>query len=416
MRIKSFRGYRPEKGKAARVASRPYDVLTTAEAREEARGNPCSFLNVVKSEITLPADIDPCSPKVYQAAADNFQALTDNGTFIRDARECLYVYELAGELTGAARPKTGIVAVAAVEDYLTGKIKKHELTRPDKETDRINHIRATMLNAEPVMFAYKYDRKIEAIVEGVKKARPEYEFTADDGVQHRFWVISDTGIINAIVAAFAKISATYVADGHHRTAAAAAFANSGELSQETPAFPHNYFLAVHFPDNQLEILDYNRLVTDLNGHDTDSFLDALTESFFVRKTGKQPVKPGQHHETGMYLEGNWYRLTAKPGRYDDSDAIAALGFSVLSEHILKPMLDIHDLRTDKRIDFVGGARGLKELEKRVNSGEMAVAFAMCPISMQQLMTIADEGRIMPPKVTWFEPKLRSGLIVYSLKD
>ena len=379
-----------------------------------AAGNPYSFLNVVKPEITFPADTDPYSPEVYRAAAANFQALMDNGTFNRDENECLYVYELIM----AGRPRTGIVAAASVKDYLTGKIKKHELTRHDKEADRVNHIRATMLDVEPVMFAYRYDREVDAIVASVKTARPEYEFTDEDNVQHRFWIIDDSGVIAAIITAFARIPATYVADGHHRTAAAAAVSRefNGQRSHDDTDPAHDYFLAVHFPDNQLEIMDYNRLVADLNGLDTDVFLHALKASFSVEKTGRQRVKPKQHRETGMYLAGNWYRLIVQADKYADGDVIAVLGVSVLSDQILQPILDIHDQRTDQRIAFVGGARGTKRLEEAVNSGEMAVAFTLCPIAIQQLMAIADKDEIMPPKATWFEPKLRSGLVVYSLKD
>ena len=411
MRIKAFKGYRPVGNKIDKVASRPYDVLSSAEAREEAAGNPFSFLNIVKPEITFPAGTDPYSPDIYRAAAANFQALLDNGIFVRDKQECLYLYELrAGE-----RPRTGIVAAAAVEDYLAGRIRKHELTRLDKEADRANHIRTTMMNMEPVMFTYRYDRKIDELVKTAKTARPEYDFIDVDGVGHRFWVVDETETIAAIVDAFACVPATYVADGHHRTAAAAIV--SQELNRLDGADAgHNYFLAVHFPDNQLEILDYNRLVADLNGLDTDTFLNRLAASFTIEKAGSRPVRPTQPAETGMYLAGDWYRLVVRPEKYDAADVMAALGVSILSELILQPVLDIHDQRTDPRIAFVGGARGPAELQGRVDSGEMAAAFTLCPVSVQELMTIADAGRVMPPKATWFEPKLRSGLVVYSLKD
>ena len=397
-----------------KVASRPYDVLSTAEAREEAAGNPFSFLNIVKPEITFPAGTDTYSPDIYRAAAANFQALLDKGTFERDKQECLYLYELrAGE-----RPRTGIVAAAAVEDYLDGRIRKHELTRFDKEADRANHIRTTMLSMEPVMFAYRYDREIDELVKTVKTARPEYDFIDVDEVGHRFWVINEAETIAAIIDAFACVPATYVADGHHRTAAAAIV--SQELNKQRrhkeAGTAHNYFLAVHFPDNQLEILDYNRLVTDLNGLDTDAFLNRLAASYIVEKTGSRPVRPAQPTETGMYLAGDWYRLTVRPDKHKAPDVMAALGVSILSDLILQPVLDIHDQRTDPRIAFVGGARGPAELQGRVDSGEMAAAFTLCPVSVQELMSVADAGGLMPPKATWFEPKLRSGLVVYSLKD
>ena len=414
MRIKAFRGYRPVKDKVDKVASRPYDVLSTAEARQEAAGNPFSFLNIVKPEITFPAGTDPYSPDVYRAAAANFQALIDDGTFVRDTQECLYLYELrAGD-----RPRTGIVAAAAVQDYLDGRIRKHELTRLDKEADRANHIRTTMSNMEPVMFAYRYDREIDDLVKTVKTTPPEYDFIDVDEVRHRFWIVNETGTIAAIISAFASVPATYVADGHHRTAAAAIVSqelnNRGGHNGAGPG--HNYFLAVHFPDNQLEILDYNRLVADLNGLDTDSFLNRLAASFIIEKAGSRPIRPKQSAETGMYLAGDWYRLIVRPERYNAADVMAALGVSILSDLILRPILDIHDQRTDPRIAFVGGSRGSAELQDRVDSGEMVAAFTLCPVSIQELMTVADAGAIMPPKATWFEPKLRSGLVVYSLKD
>ncbi len=414
MRIKAFRGYRPGKDKIHQVAARPYDVLTTAEARLEAAGNPYSFLNIVKPEIGFPPGADPYSPEVYRAAAANFQALIDNGTFVRDEHESLYIYEMCRD----GRTKTGVVAAAAVEDYINGTIRKHEQTRPDKETDRVNHIRTTMLNAEPVMFAYRYDRNIDALVETVRTAKPEYDFIDIDEVQHRFWIVDKPETVAAIILAFSRVPATYVADGHHRTAAAAAV--SQELNRQgarNGADPgHNYFLAVHFPDNQLEILDYNRLVAELNGLDAGMFVRELESSFLVERTGSQPVRPKRHVETGMYLAGNWYRLVVKPGRYDAADARASLGVSILSDLVLQRILDIHDQRTDRRIDFVGGAHGPGKLQDRVDSGEMAVAFTLCPVSVQELMDISDSGRLMPPKATWFEPKLRSGLVVYSLEE
>jgi uncharacterized protein (DUF1015 family) len=415
MKIKPFRGLRPVRDKAAMVASRPYDVLDSDEARREAEGNPYSFLNVVKPEITLPTGTDPFAAEVYEAGRDNFRKLLEKGVFFQDQRDCLYIYELV--MGGHAQ--TGIVACAWVDDYLQGRIKKHELTRPDKEADRKNHVRVSMLNAEPVFFAYRARPRLDEIVAGVKvDAAPAYDFTADDGVIHRLWVLDDPAVITAIVAEFEEIPATYVADGHHRTAAAALVGR--DLMRENPNHcgdeEYNYFLAVHFPDNQLAVYDYNRVVRDLNGHDPESFLEAVSVAFEIENRGPEPCKPVSLHELGMYLDGAWYALRARPGIRDDNDPIGVLDVTLLSRHILEPVLGIHDLRTDKRIDFVGGVRGLKELERRVDSGEMAVAFALYPVSMQQIMDIADRGLIMPPKVTWFEPKLRSGLVVHSLED
>jgi uncharacterized protein (DUF1015 family) len=413
MKITAFKGLRPVKEKVEKIASRPYDVLNSEEAREEAKDNPDSFLNVVKPEITLPMDIDPYSAQVYQAGKKNFEQLFEQGTFFQDEKDCLYIYELV--MNG--RSQTGIVACAAVEDYLNDRIKKHELTRQDKEADRKNHVRVSMLNAEPVFFAYKAVEKLDSIVEQIKSDEAEYFFIADDGVEHKLWVVKDDKLKNDVINEFEKMPATYVADGHHRTAAAALVGN--ELKNENPTHTgteeYNYFLAVHFPDNQLEIIDYNRVVKDLNGLDVESFLEAVSGSFEVKKTGEQVSKPAYLHEIGMYLQGDWYSLTANAGTYDDKDPIGVLDVTILSNQILEPILNIHDLRTDKRIEFIGGIRGMEELERRVDNGEMAVAFAMYPVSMKQLMDIADGGLIMPPKVTWFEPKLRSGLVVHSLE-
>ena len=412
MKIKAFKGFRPVANKVKSVASRPYDVLDSDEAREEAKGNPWSFLNVVKPEITLPTETDHYSMEVYEAGKKNFEKLVSEGVFFQDKEDCIYVYELIMD----GRSQNGIVACAAVDDYLEGGIKKHELTRPDKEADRKNHVRVSMMNAEPVFFAYPANQTLDEIVATVKKDKPEYSFTTDDNIEHRLWVVNNKDQIQHIITAFEKIPATYVADGHHRTAAAALVGD--DLRKENPNHTgdesYNYFLAVHFPDNQLSILDYNRVVKDLNGHSRESFIEGLSHSFEVDKKGKQAFKPSRLHEFGMYLEGEWYSLTARHGMYDDNDAIGVLDVTILSEKVLKPLLNIHDLRTDKRIDFVGGMRGLKELERRVNNGEMKVAFALYPVSMKQLIDIADSGKIMPPKTTWFEPKLRSGLVVHHL--
>jgi len=414
VKIRAFKGFRPVAGFASRVASRPYDVLDSDEARVEAKDNPWSFLNVVKPEITLPADIDHYSAEVYQAGSRNFLKLVNDGVFFQDRQACLYIYEL----TMHGRSQTGIVACAAVEDYMQGRIKKHELTRPDKENDRKNHVRVSMLNAEPVFFAYKAVAQLDTIVNRITGTEPAYDFTAEDDIRHRFWVVNDAVTIDSIITAFAAMPATYVADGHHRTAAAALVGH--DLQQNNPTHTgneeYNYFLAVHFPDNQLEIFDYNRVIKDLNGHTDVSLLEAISAAFTVGPASKQQIRPSALHQISMYMQGNWYLLQAKPGTYDDSDPIGVLDVTILSQHILEPVLNIRDLRTDKRIDFVGGIRGLGELERRVNSGEMAVAFAMYPVSMKQLMDIADNDLIMPPKVTWFEPKLRSGLVVHSLQE
>jgi uncharacterized protein (DUF1015 family) len=414
VKIRAFKGFRPVAEFASRVASRPYDVLDSDEARVEAKDNPWSFLNVVKPEITLPADIDHYSAEVYQAGSRNFLKLVNDGVFFQDRQACLYIYEL----TMHGRSQTGIVACAAVEDYMQGRIKKHELTRPDKENDRKNHVRVSMLNAEPVFFAYKAVAQLDTIVNRITGTEPAYDFTAEDDIRHRFWVVNDAVTIDSIITAFAAMPATYVADGHHRTAAAALVGH--DLQQNNPTHTgneeYNYFLAVHFPDNQLEIFDYNRVIKDLNGHTAVSLLEAISAAFTVGPASKQQIRPSALHQISMYMQGNWYLLQAKPGTYDDSDPIGVLDVTILSQHILEPVLNIRDLRTDKRIDFVGGIRGLGELERRVNSGEMAVAFAMYPVSMKQLMDIADNDLIMPPKVTWFEPKLRSGLVVHSLQE
>lgn len=413
MKIKPFKGYRPAREFAKAVASRPYDVLDSNEAREEAKGNAYSFLNVVKPEITLAPNTDPYSPAVYEAAKSNFEKLVASGVFRQDETECLYIYELTME----GRTQDGIVACAAVDDYMEGRIKKHELTRPDKENDRKNHVRVAMMNAEPVFFAYHALNSLDAIVATIKRDPPEYDFVADDGITHRLWVVRDSDVIDSIVQAFATLPATYVADGHHRTAAAALVGHDLRLEnpKHTGNEEYNYFLAVHFPDNQLYIMDYNRVVRDLNGHTPESFLKALEKSFTVGSPATVAARPSKLHEFAMYLDGHWYLLSAKPGTFDDKDPIGVLDVTILSDQILKPLLNIHDLRTDKRIDFVGGMRGLAELQKRVDSGEMKVAFALYPVTMKQLMDIADSGNIMPPKTTWFEPKLRSGLVVHSLE-
>lgn len=414
MKIRAFKGLRPRADKVREVASRPYDVLSSAEAREEASGNPLSFLNVVKPEITLGDDVDQYAEEVYETGKRNFNNLVGEGVFFRDKNDCLYIYEL----TRGTHRQTGIVACAAVEDYINGDIKKHELTRPDKENDRKNHVRVSMLNAEPVFFAYESRESLDGMIAELTKKDPEYDFVADDGVQHRFWVLDNQEIVKSIIGEFETMPATYVADGHHRTAAAALVGNELKLENDkhTGDEEYNFFLAVHFPHSQLEIIDYNRLVQDLNGLSPAEFLQAIESSFQIENRGSSVFKPANLHEIGMYLEGQWYALQANKETFDDEDPIDVLDVTILSKQILEPVLNIYDLRTDKRIEFVGGIRGLEELQNRVDSGEMALAFAMYPVSMQQLMDIADNDLIMPPKVTWFEPKLRSGLVVHSLDD
>jgi len=411
-KIKAFKGWRPAKEKVHLVASRPYDVLNTKEAREEVEGNPHSFLHVVKPEIDFPSDHDPYAPEVYEKGKENFAALKEEGTFFQDDKACIYIYRL----TMNGKSQAGIVAAAAIDDYFKNVIKKHELTRPDKEEDRKKHVRISEINAEPVFFAYPAMESLDQIVDEIVTKEAEYDFTAIDGIRHELWVVKDA-VADKIVSEFDKVPSTYVADGHHRTAAAALVGK--DLRSENPTYTgdeaFNYFLAVHFPDNQLTIIDYNRAVKDLNGHTKEEFIDLLKDNFDVRLIGKEQFKPSQLHEFGMYLDGEWYALTAFKATYDDSDPIGVLDVTVLSNQILNPILNIVNLRTDKRIDFIGGIRGLDELEKRVDSGEMKAAFALYPVSMQQLIDIADSGEIMPPKTTWFEPKLRSGLVVHSLK-
>jgi uncharacterized protein (DUF1015 family) len=411
--LKPFRGFRPPADLAARVASRPYDVLNSEEARREAEGNPYSLLHIIKPEIDLPVNTDEHSQEVYRKAADNLKLFKDRGWLKQDDKECLYIYAQ----TMAGRTQYGIVGCASVEDYLNGVIKKHELTRKDKEEDRMKHVRITDANMEPVFFAYPAVAEIDNIVASiVSSEKPIYDFVADDGFGHHFWLIEDNNTIARLVKLFAGLPSTYVADGHHRTAAAALVGQ--EKRSKNPDHrgdeEYNFFLAVHFPDNQLRIIDYNRVVKDLNGLCKDDFLKKLGEDFDIQKIGAKNYKPEELHIFSMYLDGSWYKLTAKAGRYYDHDPIGVLDVTILSALVLDKILGIKDLRTDKRIDCIGGIRGLEELKKRVDSGEMKVAFALYAVSMQQLIDIADSGNIMPPKTTWFEPKLRSGLVVHEL--
>lgn len=411
--LKAFRGLRPPKDIARDLASRPYDVLNSKEARIEAEGNPYSLLHIIKPEIDLPVDMDEHAPEVYEKALENFTRFQKVGYLIPDEKEYLYIY--AQTMNG--RTQYGLVGCAGVDDYMNGIIKKHELTRKDKEEDRMKHVRITNANMEPVFFTYRAVPELDTIIaEFVRGNQPEYDFISVDGIGHHFWVIKDDKTIGRIIELFSAIPYTYVADGHHRTAAAALVGNEKKKnnSSHTGKEEYNYFLAVHFPDNQLSIIDYNRVVKDLNGLSAQDFLMKLEEVFIIEPKGKDIYKPERIHNFGMYLEGIWYSLTAKTGTYNDNEPIGVLDVTILSNHILDNILGIKDLRTDKRIDFVGGIRGLGELTKRVDSGEMKVAFALYPVSMKQLMDIADTDNIMPPKTTWFEPKLRSGLVVHIL--
>ena len=410
--FKPFQGFRPPKEIVKDLASRPYDVLNSEEARAEAGDNPYSFLRVVKPEIELPGDIDLHSQPVYDKAVENFRKFVEKGYLNQDAKRNFYVYAQSW----GPKIQYGIVGCAGVEDYLTGNIKKHELTRPDKEEDRMMHVRVVNANAEPVFFTYPAVSEIDAIVAAITKNEPEYDFVADDGFGHKFWVIEDGATNKTLEDLFANVPAFYEADGHHRTAAAALVGaehkknNPNHTGQEE----YNFFMAVVFPDNQLTIIDYNRVVKDLHGNSKEEFLSKIGTHFVVENKGATEYKPGKLHEFSMYLDGDWYSMEARPGTYDDHDPIGVLDVTILSNLVLDEILGIKNLRTDKRIDFVGGIRGLGELKRRVDSREMAVAFALYPVSMKQLLDIADTGNIMPPKTTWFEPKLRSGLVVHTL--
>ncbi|MDR1624462.1 MAG: DUF1015 domain-containing protein [Tannerellaceae bacterium] len=413
MKIKPFKGLRPPKHLVEQVASRPYDVLNSEEARGEAGDNEKSLYHIIKPEIDFPAGTDEHDPEVYEKAAENFQKFQDEGWLIEDNRELYYVY--AQTMNG--RTQYGLVVCACVDDYMTGKIKKHELTRRDKEEDRMKHVRINNANIEPVFFAYPDNPELDVIVEKYTAKTPEYDFVAEpDGFGHTFWLLDEEEDISRITDIFARISALYIADGHHRSAAAALV--GAEKAKQNPYHrgdeEYNYFMAVCFPANQLTIIDYNRVVKDLNGLSETEFLDKLTKHFIVEEKGTDVYKPDALHNFSLYLDGKWYSLTSKPGIYNDNDPIGVLDVTISSNLILDEILGIKDLRSDKRIDFVGGIRGLEELKRRIDSGEMKVALALYPVSMKQLITIADTGNIMPPKTTWFEPKLRSGLVIHKL--
>ncbi len=412
-KVKPFRGIRPPRQMVTEVASRPYDVLNSEEARAEAEGNPKSLYHIIKPEIDFAPGTDEHAPEVYDKAVENFAAFRRNGWLVQDEQEHYYIY--AQTMDG--RTQYGIVVAAFVDDYMEGRIKKHELTRRDKEEDRMKHVRINNANIEPVFFAFPDNEALEEVIRTVAAGEPEYDFTAPDGFGHHFWVVKDPAITAKITEEFAKIPYLYIADGHHRSAAAALVGN--EKARLNPDHKgdeeYNYFLAVAFPASHLKIIDYNRVVRDLNGLSPEEFLERLEHKFVVVDKGTETYTPEALHNFALYLEGRWYSLTARPGTYNDSDPIGVLDVTISSDLILRDIIGITDLRSDKRIDFVGGIRGLGELKQRVDSGEMAFALALYPVSMEQLMNIADTGNIMPPKTTWFEPKLRSGLVIHSLE-
>lgn len=412
--IKPFKGVRPPKSMVEEVASRPYDVLNSEEAREEAKGNEKSLYHIIKPEIDFPVGTDEHDSAVYDKAVENFKMFQEKGWLVQDDKENYYVY--AQTMNG--KTQYGLVVGAYVPDYMNGVIKKHELTRRDKEEDRMKHVRVNNANIEPVFFAYPDNAELDSIVAKYTAREPEYDFIAPgDGFGHTLWVIDEKDDIDRITALFADMPALYIADGHHRSAAAALV--GAEKAAQNPNHKgdeeYNYFMAVCFPASQLTIIDYNRVVKDLNGLTAEQFLKALEKDFIVEEKGESIYKPSSLHNFSLYLAGKWYSLTAKPGTYDDNDPIGVLDVTISSNLILDEILGIKDLRSDKRIDFVGGIRGLGELKKRVDSGEMAMALALYPVSMKQLMDIADTGNIMPPKTTWFEPKLRSGLVIHKLE-
>jgi len=412
--IKPFKGIRPPKGIVEKVESRPYDVLNSEEARQEAGDNEMSLYHIIKPEIDFEPGTSEYDPRVYQRAADNFKKFIDKGWLVQDTQECYYIY--AQTMNG--KTQYGLVVGAFVGDYLNGVIKKHELTRRDKEEDRMKHVRVCDANIEPVFFAYPDNSVLNGLIERYVSIVPEYDFIAPgDGFRHQFWIISNQKDISTITQTFAEMPALYIADGHHRSAAAALVGaeKAKNDAQHKGDEEYNYFMAVCFQASQLTILDYNRVVKDLNGLSADAFLEQLSKNFIVEKKGTDIYKPNRLHNFSLYLEGVWYSLTAREGVFDDTDPIGVLDVDISSRLILDEILGIKDLRSDKRIDFVGGIRGLSELQARVDCGEMKMALALYPVSMKQIMDIADSGNIMPPKATWFEPKLRSGLVIHSLK-
>lgn len=413
-KVKPFKGVRPPKELVEQVVSRPYDVLNSEEARKEAEGNEKSLYHIIKPEIDFEPGFDEHDPRVYEKAVENFKKFQKEGWLVQDPKEQYYIY--AQTMDG--RTQYGFVVGAWVDDYMEGRIKKHELTRRDKEEDRMKHVRVNNANIEPVFFVFPDNAALEEIIRKVTAGKPEYDFVAPDGFGHTLWVIDDDDTIKKITEEFAKIPNLYIADGHHRSAAAALV--GAEKAKNNPNHrgdeEYNYFLAVAFPASHLKIIDYNRVVRDLNGLTPEQFLDRVRENFIVEEKGTEIYTPEHLHNFALYLDGKWYSLTAKEGTYDDKDPIGVLDVTVSSNLILRDILGITDLRSDKRIDFVGGIRGLGELKRRVDSGEMKMALALYPVTMDQLIAIADSGNIMPPKTTWFEPKLRSGLVIHKLDD
>ncbi|MCI6657528.1 MAG: DUF1015 domain-containing protein [Bacteroidales bacterium] len=411
-KVKPFRGLRPPKQFVEQVASKPYDVLSSEEARAEAEGNEKSLYHIIKPEIDFEPGTGEHEQKVYDKAVENFQKFQREGWLVQDEKEQYYLY--AQTMDG--RTQYGLVVGASVDDYLTGKIKKHELTRKEKEVDRMHHIEINNANIEPVFLSFPTNEVLERVIAQTAKTQPEYDFVSEDGIGHTLWCISDDAVINEITEAFAKIPYLYIADGHHRTAAAAHVGEEKAKADpnHTGKEEYNYLLAVCFPESHLKVMDYNRVVKDLNGLTDEEFLQKLGEKFVVEDKGTEIYRPAALHNFSLYLGGKWYSLTAKEGTYDDNDPIGVLDVKISSDYILRDILNIVDLRTDKRIDFVGGIRGLGELKDRVDSGEMKMALALYPVTMRQIIDIADSGNIMPPKATWFEPKLRSGLIIHKL--
>lgn len=411
-KVKPFRGLRPPKQFVEQVASKPYDVLSSEEARAEAEGNEKSLYHIIKPEIDFEPGTGEHEQKVYDKAVENFQKFQREGWLVQDEKEQYYLY--AQTMDG--RTQYGLVVGASVDDYLTGKIKKHELTRKEKEVDRMHHIEINNANIEPVFLSFPTNEVLERVIAQTAKTQPEYDFVSEDGIGHTLWCISDDAVINEITEAFAKIPYLYIADGHHRTAAAAHVGEEKAKADpnHTGKEEYNYLLAVCFPESHLKVMDYNRVVKDLNGLTDEEFLQKVGEKFVVEDKGTEIYRPAALHNFSLYLGGKWYSLTAKEGTYDDNDPIGVLDVKISSDYILRDILNIVDLRTDKRIDFVGGIRGLGELKDRVDSGEMKMALALYPVTMRQIIDIADSGNIMPPKATWFEPKLRSGLIIHKL--
>lgn len=411
-KVKPFRGLRPPKQFVEQVASKPYDVLSSEEARAEAEGNEKSLYHIIKPEIDFEPGTGEHEQKVYDKAVENFQKFQREGWLVQDEKEQYYLY--AQTMDG--RIQYGLVVGASVDDYLTGKIKKHELTRKEKEVDRMHHIEINNANIEPVFLSFPTNEVLERVIAQTAKTQPEYDFVSEDGIGHTLWCISDDAVINEITEAFAKIPYLYIADGHHRTAAAAHVGEEKAKADpnHTGKEEYNYLLAVCFPESHLKVMDYNRVVKDLNGLTDEEFLQKVGEKFIVEDKGTEIYRPAALHNFSLYLGGKWYSLTAKEGTYDDNDPIGVLDVKISSDYILRDILNIVDLRTDKRIDFVGGIRGLGELKDRVDSGEMKMALALYPVTMRQIIDIADSGNIMPPKATWFEPKLRSGLIIHKL--